>query len=238
LIDQPLVHLLAVLAHSAISPVDAEPTYDFIPKYEKTRHMRSPTFALRLPANSPYSSNGQGAKAPAPGGAGAGSASRWRAREDRAGANLEAECVPSRGRWMAAPPVDLASLSVAVRVASEYLKRVYEISRTINARNAVARAAMATLKTISIRVSNRVIVYCRRCEISHYRNENGPDPLVWGLGERSGPSGLSWGRCLRRLPCRPDWAFRINAYDVPIQRRCVLFQSRQKSLNRFGASVV
>jgi hypothetical protein len=65
---------------------------------------------------------------------------------------------------MAAPPVDLASLSVAVRVASEDLKRVYEISRTIKARNAVARAAMAALKTISIRVSNRVIVCCRRCE--------------------------------------------------------------------------
>jgi hypothetical protein len=104
---------------------------------------------------------------------------------------------------------------------------------------------MAALKTISIRVSNRVIVYCRRCEISHHRNENSPDPLVWGLGERSGPVGpssgaknTSWGRCLRRLPGRPDWAFLINAYDVPIQRCCVLFQSLQKSLNLFGASAV
>jgi hypothetical protein len=31
--------------------MDAEPTYDFIPKNEKIRHMRSPTFALCLPAN-------------------------------------------------------------------------------------------------------------------------------------------------------------------------------------------
>jgi hypothetical protein len=34
LIDQPLVHLLAVLTNSAIGTVDTEPTYDFIPKYE------------------------------------------------------------------------------------------------------------------------------------------------------------------------------------------------------------
>jgi hypothetical protein len=50
---------------------------------------------------------------------------------------------------------------------------------------------MTTLKTISKRVSNRVIVYCRRCGISHHRNENGPDPFGGGLGERSGPGGPS-----------------------------------------------
>ena len=42
------MHLLAVLAHSAISPVDAEPTYDFVLKNEIIRHMRSPTFATML----------------------------------------------------------------------------------------------------------------------------------------------------------------------------------------------
>jgi hypothetical protein len=36
------VHLLAVLTRSAISAVDAEPTYDLIPKNEIIRHMQSP----------------------------------------------------------------------------------------------------------------------------------------------------------------------------------------------------
>jgi hypothetical protein len=95
-------------------------------------------------------------------------------------------CQAAADGWFA-PPVDLASLSVAVRVASEDLKRVYEISRTIKARNAVARAAMAALKTISIRVSNRVIVY-----LPALRNKpsSESDPFGGGLGERSGPSRL------------------------------------------------
>jgi hypothetical protein len=51
LIDQPLVHLAAVLTRVAIGSVDAEPTCDFIPKNEIIRRMWSPTFVLGLPAN-------------------------------------------------------------------------------------------------------------------------------------------------------------------------------------------
>jgi hypothetical protein len=92
LIGQLLMHLPAVLTHSAISPVDAEPTYDFIPKDKIIRHIRSPTFALGVPANSLHR------------GAGGSDLRRAVCRAQ----NLEAEWVPSRGiRWMAASPVDL-----------------------------------------------------------------------------------------------------------------------------------
>jgi hypothetical protein len=46
LIRQLLMHLPAVLTHSAISPVNAEPTHEFIPKDEIIRHIRSPHLHL------------------------------------------------------------------------------------------------------------------------------------------------------------------------------------------------
>jgi hypothetical protein len=73
LITQPLVHLAAVLARFAISPVDAESTYDFIPKYEIIRHMRSPHICTMLAGKQSMWLEQPGTKAPAP---------RRRAREN------------------------------------------------------------------------------------------------------------------------------------------------------------
>jgi len=55
-IGLPLVHLPAVLTHSAVSPVDAEPTYDFVPKYEIIWHMLSHIF-IRPAGKQPASSS-------------------------------------------------------------------------------------------------------------------------------------------------------------------------------------
>jgi len=49
--SRPLMHVLAVFARRAIGPVNTNPTHYHIPKNEIIRHMRSPTFAICLPAS-------------------------------------------------------------------------------------------------------------------------------------------------------------------------------------------